>query len=130
MYLSIDFNSDIPIYEQIKRQMVEAIARGELLPGEDLPSVRQLGEDLGVNLHTINKSYKHLQNMGYVSMDRRIGTVVSTEFPDFSDKEWDCFESEMEFLISDWMNRGGTEDEIIDFIEKKIRAIKEGKNNG
>ena len=56
MILSIDQRSEAPLYLQIRDQVIEAIARGELAPGDALPSVRSLASDLGINLHTVNKA--------------------------------------------------------------------------
>lgn len=76
MILQIDFESQIPIYEQLKRQIIEGIAKGYLNPGSPLPSVRQLAEDIGINLHTVNKAYNILKSEGYVTIDRRVGAVI------------------------------------------------------
>lgn len=81
MILEIDFECHIPIYEQIERQIVNGIAQGKLKKGESLPSVRQMAEDIGINLHTVNKAYNDLKNSGYLNMDRRRGTVVNDSFP-------------------------------------------------
>ncbi len=56
MVISIDHSSAEPLYLQLRAQVIEAIARGELQPGQALPSVRALAADLGINLHTVNKS--------------------------------------------------------------------------
>ena len=76
MILSIDKNGQDPIYLQIRNQIVSAVAKGELVEGDSLPSVRNLARDLGVNLHTINKAYAVLQDEGYVAMNGRRGTNV------------------------------------------------------
>ncbi len=76
MLISVDFNSETPIYEQLKEQIVMGIASGALKPGEKLPSIRQMAEDLGVNLHTINKAYNQLKADGLLANDRRKGAVV------------------------------------------------------
>lgn len=76
MLLTIDFASDEPIYMQIRNQIVVGIASGNLHDGDALPSVRTLGEELGVNLHTVNKSYKLLQQEGFITMARSRGAVV------------------------------------------------------
>ncbi len=76
MLISVDFNSETPIYEQLKEQIVIGIASGALKPGEKLPSIRQMAEDLGVNLHTINKAYNQLKADGLLANDRRKGAVV------------------------------------------------------
>ncbi|MDR0596339.1 MAG: GntR family transcriptional regulator [Clostridiales Family XIII bacterium] len=77
MLLRIEPESDIPIYVQIRKQIVSGVAAGELVAGEQLPSVRRLAMDLGVNLHTVNKAYAMLQSEGYVSMNGRRGAVVA-----------------------------------------------------
>lgn len=74
--LKINFKSDVPIYMQLRNQIIVGIARGDLVEDEALPSVRQLAADIGVNLHTINKSYNLLKSEGYITVDRRRGATV------------------------------------------------------
>ena len=68
MIVRIDQKSEEPLYLQIRSQIIAAIARGELVPGTALPSVRSLASDLGINLHTVNKAYAVLRDEGYVLM--------------------------------------------------------------
>ena len=77
MLLKLDFGSDIPIYQQIRDQIVVGIADGRLSPGERLPTVRALAEESGVNMMTVSKAYQLLKQEGYLTADRRSGTVVS-----------------------------------------------------
>ena len=77
MILQIASQSATPIYEQIRDQVVSGIASGRLKAGEALPSARRLAADLGVNFHTVAKSYSILSEEGYVTMDRRRGAVTS-----------------------------------------------------
>lgn len=77
MILRIDQASPNPVYLQIRDQIVAAIARGELLPADRLPSVRALASDLGINLHTVNKAYAVLRDEGYLLMRGRSGAVVA-----------------------------------------------------
>ena len=77
MIVEIDQSDETPIYEQLRRQLIAAIADGELLPGDQLPSVRSLASDLGINLHTVNKAYAILRDEGYLLMRRGAGAVVS-----------------------------------------------------
>ena len=77
MILRIDQASPDPVYLQIRDQIVAAIARGELLPADRLPSVRALASDLGINLHTVNKAYAVLRDEGYLLMRGRSGAVVA-----------------------------------------------------
>lgn len=88
MILSVDFSSETAIYTQLRDQIVIGIASGALKPGEDLPSVRRLAADIGINIHTVNKTYALLRDEGYVVMDRRSGAAIADGPPDnrgFSD---------------------------------------------
>lgn len=78
MLLNINFESDIPIYIQLKNEIIMGIAKKQIENGESLPSVRQLAEDIGINMHTVNKAYNMLKAEGFISMDRRKGAVVNT----------------------------------------------------
>ena len=71
------FNSDKSIYVQIKEEITKAIASGELKINESLPSVRSMAENIGVNLHTVNKSYNELKEEGFLNIDRRKGAIVA-----------------------------------------------------
>ena len=86
MLLHLDFGSDIPIYQQIRDQIVVGIADGRLPPGERLPTVRALAEESGVNTMTVSKAYQLLKQEGYIRTDRRSGTVVCPR-PDRSGPE-------------------------------------------
>ena len=79
MLIQIDFNSDEAIYIQLRNQIILGIATSRIQEGEALPSVRQLAENIGINMHTVNKAYAVLKQEGFVSIDRRRGAVVSIE---------------------------------------------------
>ena len=76
MLFRLDFQSAVPIYRQIRDQVVLAVAQGELTPGERLPTTRALAEDAGVNVMTVSKAYQLLKAEGYLVTDRRAGAVV------------------------------------------------------
>ena len=66
MYLEIDFNSDEAFYVQLCNQIIIGIATSKLQEGDALPSVRQLADEIGINMHTVNKAYALLrQDQGY-----------------------------------------------------------------
>ena len=77
MILHFDFSSDIPIYQQIRNQVVIGIAEGRLLPGEQLPTIRALAEESGINMMTVSKAYQILKSEGYITTDRRSGAVIA-----------------------------------------------------
>ena len=76
MLLHLEFDSDIPIYQQIRDQIVVGIADGRLRPGQQLPTIRALAAETGVNMMTVSKAYQLLKQEGYLQADRRSGTVV------------------------------------------------------
>ncbi len=79
MYIEIDFNSDEAIYVQLRNQIFMAIATAQIKDGDQLPSVRALAEEIGVNMHTVNKAYTSLRQDGFLKVDRRRGAVVSID---------------------------------------------------
>ena len=81
MLLRLDFSLETPIYQQIRNQIVRYIASGDLRPGQQLPTIRALAENCGVNMMTVSKAYTLLKQEGYIQTDRRAGTVVSHKKP-------------------------------------------------
>lgn len=79
MFVSIDFNSDEAIYLQLCNQIILGIAMEEFREGDVLPSVRQLADNIGINMHTVNKAYTVLKQEGFVKLDRRKGAVISLD---------------------------------------------------
>jgi DNA-binding transcriptional regulator YhcF (GntR family) len=79
MRLVLELDGEVPIYQQLRDQIVEAIADGTLCTGEALPRTRHLATDLGINMHTVNKAYELLRQEGLVRLGRRTGAVVSRD---------------------------------------------------
>ena len=79
MFLKIDFNSDEAIYIQLLKQIIMGIATDMIREGDTLPSVRQMADYIGINMHTVNKAYSVLRQEGFVKLDRRKGAVVSLD---------------------------------------------------
>ena len=79
MIIEIDFNSDEAIYMQLCNQIILGIATSQFREGEQLPSVRQLAETIGINMHTVNKAYSILQQDGFVKIDRRRGAIIAID---------------------------------------------------
>ena len=77
MILNFDFNSSVPLYMQLRNQVVIGIAEGRLQPGEKLPTIRALAEESGINMMTVSKAYQLLKQEGYILTDRRSGAVVA-----------------------------------------------------
>lgn len=79
MILSIDFNSDEAFYIQLRNQIIIGIATGRIREGDSLPSVRQLADNISINMHTVNKAYSVLKQEGFVKLDRRKGAIISLD---------------------------------------------------
>ena len=79
MYIEIDFNSDEALYLQLRNQIIIGIATSQYQEGDTLPSVRQLADTIGINMHTLNKAYSVLKQEGFVKVDRRKGAVISVD---------------------------------------------------
>lgn len=95
MILNVDLAGEVPIYQQIRDQIVEAIAHGALTEGSPLPSTRALAADFGINFHTVNKAYDLLRQEGLIRLNRKSGAVVTVAAPD-------------PLLSSDWTDRART----------------------
>ena len=95
MYLEIDFNSDKAFYVQLCDQIIVGIATSRLREGDALPSVRQLAEEIGINMHTVNKAYSILKQEGYIRLDRRCGAVIAVD----ADKRRAMDEMKRELLV-------------------------------
>lgn len=78
MILTVDPASAVPPYEQIRSQVEALVATGRLVPGDRLPSIRQLAHDLRLANGTVARAYAELEQAGLVSSRRRTGTVVAT----------------------------------------------------
>lgn len=76
MILRIEEGIDIPIYQQIRNQIVYGISSGELAAGEQLPTVRALAAEIGVNVMTVSKAYQTLKAEGYIVTERKRGARV------------------------------------------------------
>jgi GntR family transcriptional regulator len=113
--LTLDLDSEVPIYQQIRDRVVEAIADGALAEGSALPSTRQLGVDLGINFHTVNKAYDLLRAQGVIRVNRKSGAVVRRDArsgppePGFAD-EW---QARLRTLLAEAVVLGLDTDEVV-----------------
>lgn len=117
MILSLDMSSDVPIYVQLRNQIVTGIGKGELKAGESLPSVRQMAQDAGINSMTVNKAYQILKAEGFIEIDRRKGATVrpvqhTTGI--FREK----LESELELLSAEACLKGIRREEFLDICDR------------
>ena len=79
MIVEIDFNSEEALYIQLINQIIIGIATDQIREGDTLPSVRQLADNIGINMHTVNKAYSVLKQVGFLRVDRRRGAVIALD---------------------------------------------------
>ena len=116
MIIKIDEYSDVPIYMQIRNQIVMGISSGELKSGEQLPTVRALAMEIGINTMTVSKTYQMLKNEGYIITDRKNGARVRAEIAKsgvISNEN----KSELRRIVSEARLSGVTKSEIKNLID-------------
>jgi DNA-binding transcriptional regulator YhcF (GntR family) len=122
----IDLSGTQPLGEQIRTEIRDAIARGEVRPGESLPTVRQLAADLGINLNTVARAYRFLEAEGLVTTIRGRGTVVRSarETPVLAKRPLkDRIRRAVRQVISDARLAGLQREELEELFAKEASAI-------
>ena len=79
MIVEIDVNSEEALSIQLINQIIIGIATDQIREGDTLPSVRQLADNIGINMHTVNKAYSVLKQEGFLRVDRRRGAVIALD---------------------------------------------------
>ncbi len=116
MVIEIDFNSEEALYLQLKNQIVLGIATAKFQEGDALPSVRQLADDIGINMHTVNKAYTVLKQEGFVKVDRRKGAVIALDIDKLRTlREMD---DELRVLLAKAICKGISREEVHHMIEE------------
>ena len=113
----IDTLSDIPIYTQICNGIIREIANENLKNGDELPSVRQLAKNLGINPMTVNKAYGILKDENIIEIDRRSGAIVSVKC---FDSNINKLEKKLENIINEVKTRGLKKEDLIEIIERSF----------
>lgn len=85
--INIDPRSSQPIYQQIVDQIKENIIKEIMLPGDKLPSIRQLSSMILANPNTVSKAYQELERMGVIETVRGRGTFIRTDYKAKADNE-------------------------------------------
>lgn len=117
MIIRIDELSDIPIYLQLRNQIVMGISSGELKAGEKLPTVRDLALEMGINTMTVSKAYQLLKTEGYIMTDRKNGARIRTEIKKEASVS-DANKTELRRIVSEARISGIEKQELIDLVDK------------
>ncbi|NEU32614.1 GntR family transcriptional regulator [bacterium LRH843] len=127
MFIQIETESDVPIYLQLVHQLIESVIRGELKPGDTLPSVRMFAADLGVNMHTVNKAYHELEAKKIIRIVPKSGVIIHTEaVRQANETDLNRLQHSFRPLIAEALVLGLKEDELSNLVMKLINSIKEG----
>lgn len=124
LLLQIDFRSGLPIYAQIVDQVQAQVANGSLRPGDQLPTVRALAEELRVNFNTVARAYRILDEAQIISTQQGRGTYI-TEIPPPRVRERLRKESLLaltQHYIGEAMRLGFSREEISEMIGKQIET--------
>ena len=116
MIIEIDFNSQEALYLQLRNQIVLGIATAKFQEGDTLPSVRQLADDIGINMHTVNKAYTVLKQEGFVKVDRRKGAVIALDIDKLRTLEE--MDEELRVILAKAICKGISRDEVHRMIEE------------
>jgi len=121
MYITIDESDRRPIYRQVADEIKGLIARGELREGMALPPVRQVADDLGINLNTIAAAYRELQREGLLKVRHGSGALVSSRrLSQQSDSELrKALRSSLAHLVLAGLPRS----EIVEIVNEEIREL-------
>ncbi len=127
--IKLDFRSGEPIYLQIIHQVENKIAGGELQPGQQLPTVRQLATDLRVNFNTVARAYRSLDEAGLISTQHGRGTYVWDQpNPESAEKlRAEALSALAHQFVSSAARLSCTPDEVLAAVEQEILRWKEGK---
>ena len=115
MLIEIDFESDGPNYLQLRNQIVLGIATSTIREGDTLPSVRQLADHIGINMHTVNKAYNVLRQEGFLQLDKRRGAVISIDVNKLQAMEE--LRTKMQILLAQTSCQGITREEVHEMID-------------
>jgi GntR family transcriptional regulator len=124
LMLHIDFRSGLPIYTQIVNQVQAQVAGGVLQPGDQLPTVRALAEELRVNFNTVARAYRILDEARIISTQQGRGTYI-TEIPPPKVTERlrkESLEALTQRFISEAMRLEFSKDEIDEMVKNQLKA--------
>ena len=122
MQYAIDTKSGVPFYRQIIEQVKFAIARGDLGPGDRLPTVRQLAVDLSVNPNTVVRAYREMEIEGVLDTQQGSGTFVGNARSDVDQLERQRM---LDQILTDMLARASSYGFTVDDVLEGLRQRKE-----
>ena len=122
MHFSIDTKSGVPLYRQVIEQVKFAVARGDLRPGDRLPTVRQLAVDLSINPNTVIRAYRELEIEGMLQTQQGSGTFVGDRRPEVDRLERQRM---LDQILTDMLARASAYGFTLDEVLEGLRHRKE-----
>jgi GntR family transcriptional regulator len=118
----IDQKSGIPIYVQVMDQIKHLIATGALLPGDQLPTIRELAVHLTINLHTVAHAYAELEREGFLTIQRGRGTFITNGYHDQSLGELreQRLQTLIDSMFAEALNLGYEPEEVQEVLDTQI----------
>lgn len=116
MVLKIDFESEEAFYIQLRDQIILGIATEQFREGDSLPSVRQLADHIGINMHTVNKAYSVLKQEGFIKLDRRRGAVIAMDMDKI--RAMEQLKNELAGTIARCICRQVSRDEVHELVDE------------
>lgn len=126
MIIVLQDGSEIPVFKQIRNQIVMGISDGRLVPGEKLPTVRALAEEIGINSMTVSKAYQLLKQEGYIMSDRRNGVRVKESIEQTKGLTAES-EQELARIISEAKVKGMSREDFVAVVDKYFEKGRELK---
>ncbi len=124
MVLKLDMKSDTPIYVQLRNQIVLNIGEGNCRIGENLPTVRQLASDIGVNPMTVSKAYGILKQEGFIETDRRNGAKIMISREGIDEKHFEGkMEDDLKLLLTEAKLKGYSNEELFELCKNMITNL-------
>ena len=123
MYIEIDFNSEEAFYIQLRNQIIIGIATNQFREGDTLPSVRQLADHIGINMHTVNKAYSVLKQEGFIRLDRRRGAVIALNMDKL--RAIEEMQENLNVVLARAICKGVTEEEVHQAVREIFRKMTE-----
>lgn len=128
--MKIKYDASKPIYEQIINEIKKMIVRGELSPGDKLPSQRRMARKVEVNPNTIQRAYREMENVNLVVTKRGLGTFIQEDEDVMDNITCEMAGQTIERFINEMKSLGFEDDEIIDVLKKTLTDRLEGQKRG
>lgn len=125
MVIEIDFQSEEALYVQLMNQIILGIATSMIQEGDTLPSVRQMADDIGINMHTVNKAYSVLKQEGFLRLDRRRGAIIALDVDKI--RAMEEMKNSLRVLLAKGCCKNISGEEVHAMVDEILNEMKNGK---